>query len=174
VLRNYPASDKPFSQFLGELKERTLKAFENQDFQFDDLVDEVVDKRDLSRNPLFDVMFVLHSAGGGDSESSDENAPQENNNAPALQIKPYSFESHATRFDLILQATEGGERLTFRLDYCTALFKEDSVQQFTSYYLNIISSILDNPGILLADIQLQAAMDEEEMNFLMSDDLEDE
>ena len=42
---------------LKEVKVRTLEAFDNQDYQFEDLVEKVSDKRDTSHHPLFDVMF---------------------------------------------------------------------------------------------------------------------
>jgi non-ribosomal peptide synthetase component F len=64
VLRNYPTEEKTFRQFLAEVRENSLQAFDNQDYQFEMLVDRLNLARDLSRNPLFDVMFVLHNADG--------------------------------------------------------------------------------------------------------------
>ncbi|HLP62748.1 MAG TPA: condensation domain-containing protein, partial [Candidatus Deferrimicrobium sp.] len=60
-LRNYPEPGKIFVDFLTEIKERTLAALENQDYQFEDLVEKIVLSRDTSRNPLFDVMFVFQN-----------------------------------------------------------------------------------------------------------------
>ena len=45
------------SRNLQEVKERTLNSLENQDYQYEDLVENVSVNRDTSRNPLFDVMF---------------------------------------------------------------------------------------------------------------------
>ena len=45
-LRNFPTGDKTFKEFLSELKLRTLEAFENQDYQFEDLVDKLLINRD--------------------------------------------------------------------------------------------------------------------------------
>ncbi|MCP5107711.1 MAG: non-ribosomal peptide synthetase, partial [bacterium] len=39
AIRNYPGGEKSFIKFLRELKERTLTAFENQDYPFEDLVE---------------------------------------------------------------------------------------------------------------------------------------
>ncbi|MCP5046631.1 MAG: hypothetical protein GY940_05640, partial [bacterium] len=61
ALRNYPAGTKPFKTFLAEVKERTLQAFDHQDYPFENLVERAVSKRDLSRNPLFDALFILHN-----------------------------------------------------------------------------------------------------------------
>ncbi|MGM1050753.1 MAG: condensation domain-containing protein, partial [Bacillota bacterium] len=57
VMRNYPKSGKTYKGFLDEVKENSLRAYENQDYQFEELVDKLNLRRDISRNPLFDVMF---------------------------------------------------------------------------------------------------------------------
>ena len=54
-----PGGEKNFKELLNEVKEETLEAFENQDYPFEDLVEQVAVNRDTGRNPLFDVMFVL-------------------------------------------------------------------------------------------------------------------
>ena len=50
-------------QFLSGGKGNTLRSFENQDYPFEELVDKLNVRRDLSRNPLFDVLFVLQNTG---------------------------------------------------------------------------------------------------------------
>jgi len=40
-LRNHPAEDKSVAEFLDSVKERTLQAFENQDYPFEDLVERL-------------------------------------------------------------------------------------------------------------------------------------
>ncbi|MFC2146881.1 condensation domain-containing protein, partial [Acidobacteriota bacterium] len=57
ALRNYPSGEKTCKRFLKEIKEKTIKSFENQDYQLEDLVEKAAVKRDRSRNPLFDVSF---------------------------------------------------------------------------------------------------------------------
>ncbi|MCP4150805.1 MAG: hypothetical protein GY757_23870, partial [bacterium] len=59
AIRNYPEGTKTITEYLGEVKENTLQAFENQEYQFEELVDKLSLKRDTGRNPLFDVMFNL-------------------------------------------------------------------------------------------------------------------
>jgi hypothetical protein len=58
-MRNYPSGHKTFRQFLKEVKKGTLKAYENQEYPFEELVDKISIRRDTSHNPVFDVMFNL-------------------------------------------------------------------------------------------------------------------
>ena len=56
-MRAYPESNKSFKQLLNEVKDVSLKAYDHQEYPLEELVDEIVEKRDLTRNPLFDVLF---------------------------------------------------------------------------------------------------------------------
>ena len=47
--------------FIKVLKEKALKAFHNQDYPFDKLVDELNVKRDIGRTPVFDIMMVFQN-----------------------------------------------------------------------------------------------------------------
>ncbi|MCP4147496.1 MAG: non-ribosomal peptide synthetase, partial [bacterium] len=104
ALRNYPGGKKNFKQFLEEVKERTLKAFENQDYQFEDLVEKVNTSWDMSRNPFFDTMLVLQNTGGARLE------------IPGLTLKTRELENRTSKFDLTLQGEETGDRLLFTME----------------------------------------------------------
>ena len=54
-----------FKDYLKCIKEKTLKAYDNQDYPFENIVEKLAIKRDLSRNPLFDVMFILQNMDMG-------------------------------------------------------------------------------------------------------------
>jgi tyrocidine synthetase-3 len=147
ALRNYPVSEKAFGDFLKEVKTRTLEAFQNQDYPFEDLVERVVANRDTSQNPVFDVMFVF------------QNMEMPGIDIPGLLLKPYEYENKTSKFDLNLGSMEKDNKLIFSLEYSTKLFKEEKVRKFVGYFKNIIKSIIENPGIRIADIEI---MDKEE------------
>jgi non-ribosomal peptide synthetase component F len=145
ALRVGPSGEKRFPDFLMEVKEKILKAFENQDYQFEELVEKAAVKTPMGRNPLFDVMFALQS--GHDAASA----------LPAveigqLKIKPYAYEHRVVRRDLTLIAVESGNGLEFRLEYCTALFREETAERYIKHFKEIISSVLANPAKKLMEI----------------------
>ncbi len=142
ALRDYPLPAKTFVDFLKEVKEHTLAAFQNQDYPLEDLVERVVKERDASRNPLFDVMFVF------------QNMEKPHLDIPGLMLTEKGHENKTAKFDLNLEVMEENGRLVFSMEYRTSLFKEETAQRLGGYYKNIIHTILENPGTGLADIEI--------------------
>ncbi len=147
ALRNFPKQGLTFKAFLNEVRERALRALQNQDYQFEDLVDAVVVNRDMSRNPLFDAMLIFQNLEYpmADMDNTREEASDSN-------IKTYEYERRTTRFDLNLQGFESMGKLVFGLEYSTKLFKRERIEWFSRYFKDIALAVLDNPEIKLADI----------------------
>jgi non-ribosomal peptide synthetase component F len=101
ALVNYPEGSKTFREFLGEVKERSLSAFENQEYQFEDLVEKVSVNRDVGRNALFDVMFALQNMGTAEIRIGTP--------GKRLKVTPYDYENRVSKFDMTLTAMEIGE-----------------------------------------------------------------
>jgi len=140
-LRNKPAGDKRFSQFLREVKESAVDAFENQDYQYEELVEKVVSVRNTGSNPLFDVMFVLQNMEMPEIE------------IPGLTVTRDVGENRSSKFDITLFCEEK-ETLLFKLEYRTRLFKEETIQRFIRYFKKIISVILINNDIKIREIEI--------------------
>jgi polyketide synthase PksJ len=147
VLRNFPAPELTFGEFLAEVKKRTLEAFENQAYQFDDLVEHVVKNRVPGRNPLFDAAFSYYAEyreipgvapGRGEVTRGVLNAPP--------------------KFDFVLYVTDKEEGLYLSLLYNTGLFREETVERFYRYIEDICVIVTENPGIKLKDIMVSHAL----------------
>jgi amino acid adenylation domain-containing protein len=147
ALRNFPGRNRTFREFLQEVRNRTLEAFENQGYPFDELVDKVGVKRDPSRNPLFDVMFASQ---GVDSRSTAGETSTEVN--PGLSWTPYDYRATTAKFDLLLVATDVGDRIVFHLEYYTQLFKEETIESFIKSFQEIVSTVIPNQDIQLKNI----------------------
>ncbi|MGY4761753.1 non-ribosomal peptide synthetase [Paenibacillus caseinilyticus] len=142
ALRHYPAGDKTFASYLQEVKEGLLGAYEHQEFPFEELVEQLDLPRDLSRNPLFDTMFVLHNTGP---------APM---TIDGLQISPYSHDFAAAKFDLTMNAEETESGLRFWIEYASALFKRETVERMAGHWIRLIDMLLEDPDRTLSSLEL--------------------
>ncbi|MCK4763928.1 MAG: hypothetical protein KAW12_17130, partial [Candidatus Aminicenantes bacterium] len=176
ALRNYPGGSKTFNEFLQEVKKRTLEAFENQDYPFEDLVDKAAPAREISHNPMFDTMFTLQNIGVPEVE------------LPGLKLKTLEYKHRFSRFDMTwlgIEVAAGPQpvkedeaisippensrektkfssysniedesKLVFSIEYSTALFKEEKIRSFAGFFEEIIDIVTAGREICLEDIDL--------------------
>ncbi|HLP46187.1 MAG TPA: condensation domain-containing protein, partial [Candidatus Kapabacteria bacterium] len=147
ALRNYPLGEKLFIYFLEEVKEKTLAAFNNQEYPYEDMVEQVATSvnRDTARNPLFDTMFALQNIKGGVIE------------IPGLKIEPYVFENKTAKFDLTLTAVESEDELELTFAYSTQLFKRETIQRFINYFINAaagVTGVMKDKTLRIGDISI--------------------
>ncbi len=147
AMKGKPERSKSYKDFLAEIKESCLKAYENQEYPFEDLVDSLDIKRDISRNPLFDVMLV-----------------QQNNEQPkfdlnGIEAEVIEQESTIAKFDLNFSISEVGEDFTIWLEYCIDLFKAESAESILKYYLKVIEQVVEDINIEIGDIEVINAED---------------
>jgi bacitracin synthase 3 len=141
-MRNYPGGNKTFTEFLGEVKETALKAYENQDYQFEELVEKLDIKWNPGRNPIFDTTFILQNL----------NIPQiEMGN---LKFIPYKFECNAAKFDITLEALEEDAQISFCLEYRTGLFKKETAQRMAGHLKTVAGEVARNQKIPLSEIEI--------------------
>ncbi|MCP5048939.1 MAG: amino acid adenylation domain-containing protein, partial [bacterium] len=142
VMRNNPTGEKTFGVFLEEVKHRSLRAFRNRDYSFEELVEKVAPNRDNARNPLFDTMFSLQNTGIPEIR------------IPGLALKPYDIKSSFSQFDLGLSGEESGNRILFRFDYCVKLFKEETVRRFVSCFKQLVSSVAEDSQRRISHLEI--------------------
>jgi tyrocidine synthetase-3 len=154
VLRNYPTGEKTYREFLHEIKERALEAFENQDYPYENLVEQLSKTRDTSRNPLFDTMFVIQNMDIPLIE------------IPGLKLTSYQYQLETSKFDFTLIGVEIEKKLVFNVEYNTNLFKKASIERFITYFKTTVAVVLENPDIKIAEVDI---LSEEEKRQLLMD-----
>ncbi|SHK85208.1 Phosphopantetheine attachment site, partial [Clostridium cavendishii DSM 21758] len=142
VIRSIVNVEISFREYLKSIKEKALSAYENQDYQFDELVDKVKPVRDLIRNPLFDVMFVLQNLEKVNSEIED------------LIFKQYNLSHGVEKFDITMTAIEVNNQIYFNLGYKIKLFKHKTMERMSEYFKFIIKTIINNLDIKICQIDL--------------------
>ena len=151
AIRNYPFPEMTFTHFLKTVRKKTLEVYENQDYQFETLVEKVVKNRDTGRNPLFDFIFVLQNMQGPRGHLSE------------LKIKPYGYKNTTSKFDMKLEAEEANEYLFMTFEYRVKLFKEETIRRFIGYFRKLIALALENPSLKIKDMQLITPREKEEL-----------
>ncbi|WP_195576533.1 non-ribosomal peptide synthetase, partial [Paenibacillus sp. 1001270B_150601_E10] len=129
-----------FESFVHALKERCMLAYENQDYPFEQLVEKVAIDRDLSRHPLFDVMFVMQNHEA---------------NTLALggtKLHAAPIESHASTFDLTVSVEPQGEGYALKWEYCTALFNKETIERMGRHFEHFLHHALNEPHLTLEEL----------------------
>jgi len=142
-IKTSPHPEKSFSQYLLEVKEKAVNAYENQGYPFEELVSKLDIPREPGRHPLVEAVFAFQN------QLNSPVVPPENTQ------ETFDFISFDTaRFDLMLQAVDEPHALQMLLQYPRDLFKRSTIEEFTNFYLEILSQVVDNPGTKLKDIKL--------------------
>lgn len=143
ALRNAPSPEKSIRVFLREVKKTALDAFENQDYQFDWLVNKLGLSGSANKNPLFNTLLIVQNINFFD------------NTIPDIASLQYENATPTSKFDLsmfIVQNKEGG--LNCELEYNTSLFNESTIRKMISHFQNIIRYVLDNPDSLIMEVDI--------------------
>jgi hypothetical protein len=146
ALRNYPKKNRTFTGFLEDLKQETLKAFENQEYPLETLLDKLKVTRKPGHHPLFDVMFTLDNIEEDTAAARDEEERGED--------KAYRFNFPAARADMTWAAVERQGQLYFSVEYAVKLYKQETIKRFIRYFEDIIAAVLKDKHTQLKDIHL--------------------
>ena len=153
-LRSEPKNDLTFTHFLSNVKSNTLQAFDNQDYPYEELINDLNLERDSSRNPLFDILFVFLKVEDSDTK------------IPDCEFETYNIEQNISKFDLTLSAFEMFDNVIFEFEYCSSLFKRDTINRFIDYFKRIVKALCVNPNVKLSDIEIVSP---EEKQFILEE-----
>jgi amino acid adenylation domain-containing protein len=157
AIRSYPAWDKTFEAFLNEVKEDLLNAYDNQEYPFEELVEKVDIKRDMSRNPLFSTSFVL------------QNMDLTKLPAIGFTATPYKYDIKTSKFDLTLEVAEKSEMIEYSIEYCTDLFAEETIGRLAGHFNNALHDITENPGKKLSEIDILSDAERRQLLYEFND-----
>jgi len=139
VLRADLGGDPGFRELLRQVREVTVGAYANQDLPFELLVEEIRPERNLSINPLFQVMFVLQSkTPAREAEPSARRTAAAGHDFPAAS-------SGMSRFDLTLSMTEDQGRLEADFEYSSDLFELGTIERMAGHFKTLLAGALADP-----------------------------
>ena len=151
VMRGDLRGKPTFREVLGRTREAALEAYAHQDLPFEKLVAELHPERDLSRQALFQVMFVM------------QNVPFESNELDRLGARVISLKHVMAKFDATVNVYETPGGLQGWIEYATDLFDETTIERLVKHYINLLEQVVEEPDARVNELQLMTEEEREQL-----------
>ncbi|WP_162795316.1 condensation domain-containing protein, partial [Nonomuraea lactucae] len=155
VLRGDLSGDPTFTELLRRTRERVLGAFDHAGLPFEALVDDLAPGRDLSRNPLFQVMLAYQNTpalpGGDHHDHHGHDRP----GGHGLALERLDVRPGTAMFDLDLIVEERPDgALLCVLDYATDLFDQPRMRRLAGHLRTLLAAAVADPHTPLSRLDL--------------------
>ncbi|MFP2934389.1 non-ribosomal peptide synthetase, partial [Pyxidicoccus sp. 3LG] len=147
VMRARLEGNPRFRELLAQVRDVTLGAYAHQEVPFEKLVEELQPERDMSRSPLFQVLFTL------------QNAPQSAIAIPGLRMEATGTSRGTSKFDLTLAMSESGQGLLAALEFNTDLFEQKTAERLLAHFQTLVGAALASPDMRVGALSLLAEVE---------------
>lgn len=134
-LRFQVQAGESFLALLEKVKAAALRAYEHHEYPFDQLVEDLNPARDLSRTPIFAVMFQVLRDG-----------EERFHDAAGLRMQPVDLEVTSTKFDLQIDFVERPGKMECLFTYRTDLYEQETVERWMHHLLRLLEQITAEPA----------------------------
>lgn len=154
VLRADTSDNPTFLELLSRTRQTCIDAYANQDLPFEQLVDRLQPERDVSRSPVFQVMFVLQ-------DGRDRPVP-----VSGIEMQCRELSTGTSKCDLIMFVDECEQGFSLTAEYNTDIFADGTIRALLGHYRNTLEQVIEAPETRIADFDLLTA---DERTLLMED-----
>ncbi|GHO97480.1 hypothetical protein KSF_075280 [Reticulibacter mediterranei] len=147
IIRTRLSGDLTFLELLARVKEVATSAYQHQHIPFGHLVKQFEHVRDVSRNPLVQVMFVHHSMALPTFA------------LPDLELSPLVLDTHTAKVDLTLYIEDEAEKLKGAIEYNTDLFDRAFIASFTLSLQMLLKGIAYDSRQRLSALPVHSPLD---------------
>ncbi|MAE63389.1 MAG: hypothetical protein CMJ18_03880 [Phycisphaeraceae bacterium] len=145
VLRTDTSGNPTFRTLLGRVRDMTRQVYAHEQVPFDQVVAAVQPRRDLNRNPLFQIMFSFHDS------------PLHKLSFPDLDVELHEGLSNgSTKFDIGIvviprreqrlgTGAESDESITIVWEYDTDLFDASTIDRMIDNYRRLLERMVCDP-----------------------------
>ncbi|WKA26401.1 non-ribosomal peptide synthetase [Bradyrhizobium roseum] len=151
AMRTDLAGDPPFSELLKRVKDVALGAYSHQDLPFEKLVEELHPVRDLSRQPVFQVLFALQPGM----------VPV--NAFAGLQLTRYEEIKASSKYDLSLYLTANDGVIEGHFEYSKDLFDRSTIERMAGHFGVLLEGIVAQPEARLSELPLLGAAERRQL-----------
>lgn len=152
AIRSCPQGENTFAEFLAHTKDNLLSAYEHEQYPFERLVEAIDIKRDGSRNPLFDTMFMFQNLEINEVSFNE------------IHFKPFEIKTKTAKFDLTMEIIQTQDGLSGNIEYSTKLFTAMTIERMENHYHNLLETIVENPACKLSELLI---LSEQERSWIL-------
>ncbi|MCC3422541.1 MAG: amino acid adenylation domain-containing protein [Microcoleus sp. PH2017_01_SCD_O_A] len=139
VVRTDLSGNPTFKELLARVREVTIGAYTHQELPFQKLVEEIQPERNLSYNPLFQVVFVLEPPLA---------------EMDGWRISQLDIDTGTAKFDLNLELDERPSGIIGRIEYNTDLFEASTISRTIGHFQTLLEGIVSNPEQKISELPL--------------------
>ena len=130
-----------FNELLARARSTMLDVYAHQEFPFEKLVEELRPERDLRRNPVVQVLFVM------------QNSMQHELKLAGLDVEPFKFRDASSRFDLALFMGEAEREFTALWRYNPDLFEATTIAKMADQFQSLLANVVADPSAHLNKVK---------------------
>jgi amino acid adenylation domain-containing protein len=142
VMRAKLSDETNFKELVAQVRETSLEAYAHQDVPFEKLVEELRPDRNLSQNPLFQVLFSL------------QNSPRQAFELSGLTLRLMDLGETTSKFDISAFLSESPDGVRGRFEFNTDLFDSETIQRMIGHYEMLLAAAVEHPHIPVSKIPL--------------------
>jgi len=157
ALRTDLGGNPTFRELLQRIRQMCLGAYAHQDLPFDLLVAELNPERDLSRTPVFQLLFNL------------ESFPDRARTAGELQVTPVDIDASVALFDLTVELVQRDSEIYCAFVYNTRLFDAATIQRLAGHFQTLLEGVVANPDQRLCDLSLLTEAERRQVLYTWND-----
>lgn len=134
--------NETIKEYMHRSQKLMLELMENSYYNIEEMIKDLKIKRDTSKNPIFDIMYVFQNFG----------KPELYINKTKLEIN--GIDTKTSKFDLTFEVLPNYNEIELNLEYDINLFKASTIERFSEHFINALNFIIDNEGIKVSDVQI--------------------
>ncbi|MCW3466342.1 non-ribosomal peptide synthetase [Chitinophaga nivalis] len=148
--------DMSYRQLLADVRQLTLDGYEHQLYPFDELVDKLQLRRDMSRSAMFDVMIIL--------QNTENKLPTIIQELGELEVTAYENDMYVlSMFDLSFEFGEAEAGLKLDLSYNGDIYEHAVIEQMADHLEQLITAILAAPDQSIAQLDFLGSREKEQL-----------
>ena len=150
VIRANLSGEPTFREVLQRVRAAALAGYEHQDVSFEKLVEELAPERDVSRTPMFQVLFT--TLGEPDKLEFGE-----------LELSGFEIDTGMSKFDLVVSVQEAAQGAAVTINYSIDLFEAETIQRMLGHYEQLLKAVVENAAQRVWNLALLTEAEREQL-----------